>query len=98
VPVAISPPELRVTLALVEGRVAAATGDAAGAARGLEETAAQAEQLGLVGFALEARRLLGELELRQGRAEAGRTRLAQVEADATARGYVLVARRAAAAR
>ena len=93
----VIPPEVRYDYELAEIRVQAAGGDAARAAKSLEALAATAGQAGLKLYDLQARLLLGELELRSGRAVAGRARLRAVETEATARGLGLLARRARAA-
>lgn len=40
---------------------------------------------------------LGEIEMKSGKAAAGRARLEALEKDATAKGFLLIARKAAAA-
>src|SRR6185436_6961960 len=52
---AVSPPEVRFPVAVAEGRVRAATGDSAGAARSLEATAREARAAGLTAYELQAR-------------------------------------------
>jgi DNA-binding winged helix-turn-helix (wHTH) protein/TolB-like protein/Flp pilus assembly protein TadD len=59
---------------------------------------AKSRELGFVGVELNARLDLAELEMKTGQAAAGRTHLAAIEAEAKAKGYNLVARKAAAAR
>jgi len=92
----VVPPEVRYDYALAEARVQAAAGDVAGATKALEALAATAAQAGLKLYALEARLLLGALEVSSGRAEAGRARLQAAETEATASGLGLLARRARA--
>jgi len=58
----------------------------------------KSRELGFVGVELDARLALAELEMKTGQATAGRVHLAAVEADAKAKGYNLVARKATAAR
>jgi tetratricopeptide (TPR) repeat protein/tRNA A-37 threonylcarbamoyl transferase component Bud32 len=93
----VVPPEVRFPLALAEGRVRAAAGDAVGAVKSLESTAEEARAGGLKPYELEARLAAAEVELRSGRAEAGRARLRAVESEARARGLALLTRKAAAA-
>jgi eukaryotic-like serine/threonine-protein kinase len=72
---------------------------AAGAAR--KELAAvitKSQQLGFMAIELDARLALAEIEMKAGQITAGREHLAAVEADAKAKGYNLVARKAATAR
>lgn len=90
----VVPPEVRYDYALSEIRVQAAAGDVAGAKRRLEMLLASTSQAGLKLYELEARLMLGELEVRSGHADAGRARLQAVEAEATASGLGLLARHA----
>ncbi|HEY2798185.1 MAG TPA: tetratricopeptide repeat protein [Thermoanaerobaculia bacterium] len=76
----------------------AALGDAPGAHRSLESAIASAREKGLVAYALEASLALGGIEMRSGAAAAARARLEGVEKDAAARGFVRIAKRAAAVR
>ena len=92
----VIPPEVRFVLAVAEGRVRAAVGDAAGASKSLEATAAEARAAGLKAYELEARLALAEVEMRSGRAEAGRARLREVASEARSKGLELLARQAAA--
>jgi hypothetical protein len=71
--------------------VQAAAGDVPGAMRSLEGLIATTAQAKLKLYELEARRMLGELEVRAGGAAAGRARLQAVDAEATARGLGLLA-------
>jgi DNA-binding winged helix-turn-helix (wHTH) protein/tetratricopeptide (TPR) repeat protein/TolB-like protein len=59
---------------------------------------AKSRELGFVGVELDARLALAKLEMKTGQAAAGRTHLAAIEADAKAKGYNLIARKAATAR
>lgn len=89
----VIPPEVRYDYALSEIKVQAA-GDIAGAMRSLETLIAATSKAGLKLYALEAGSMLGELEIRSGRADAGRARLRAVETEATAEGLSLLARHA----
>ena len=91
----VVPPEVRFPLAIAEGRVRAAAGDAAGAVKGLEATAAQARGLGLAPHELQARLALAEVEIAAGREQAGRAGRREVEEAARAKGLALLARQAA---
>ncbi len=91
---------VRIAAAIVGARVLAASGEARAANAAMEllrATLAEAARVGFVDYELEARLATGEIEMASGRAEAGRARLAALAKDATARGFGLVARRAAAA-
>jgi len=65
--------------------------------RALERTRSETSRLGYVGLEMEARLRQGMLELRSGREGPGRARLEQLRKDAQSKGYLLIARRAAAA-
>jgi hypothetical protein len=61
----------------------------------LEKTAREASQAGMPGFELEARLAMGQIEQAQGNAARGRTELSAVEKDAAAKGFLLIAQKAA---
>jgi hypothetical protein len=89
---------VRLLVAITVARVQAASGGA-GAARALknlEIARAEAQKAGRVGLEFEARLALGEVELLLGRLAAGRSRLEDLEKEAKARGFGLLARKAAA--
>jgi hypothetical protein len=58
----------------------------------------EARKFGFLGVELEARLAMGEIEMKSGLTEAGSKRLADLEKTAQAKGYGLIARKAAAAR
>ena len=89
---------LRMQTEIVAARVRAAEGDGTGAARDLDRTLESATRSGIVPLQLDARLALGQIEMRSGRASSGRARLEALEQDARAKGFLLVARKAAAAR
>jgi eukaryotic-like serine/threonine-protein kinase len=78
---------------------ASATKGANDASDGLPLQAARekADHTGYVGLSLDARLRLGEVELNSGLTRGGRTHLEQLQKDAQARGFVLIARKAVAA-
>ncbi len=82
--------------AIISSRVRAALGKPAAARTGLEATIAEAKKYGFVGYQLEARLALGEIEMKSGKPVAP-ARLAALEKDATAKGFLLIARKAHAA-
>lgn len=84
--------------AIVNARVAAATGDSAKAAESLNRTISEATRLSYTVYAFEARLALGETEIRTGHADAGGRRLAVLEKEAANAGFALMARKAAARR
>lgn len=57
----------------------------------------RADMKGFLDFEFEARLALGEIELASGQVAAGRARLETLEKEATAKGFLLIARQAAAA-
>ena len=62
----------------------------------LESVIAEARKLKFAGYEFRARLELGRLELKSGRTEHARSLLTQIETDARAKGFILVARQAAA--
>jgi eukaryotic-like serine/threonine-protein kinase len=97
-------PEIHWQAAIVASRIetaeAAAARSTAGIAARRELTAviARSRELGYQGIELEARLALAGIEMRAEQVSAGRAHLAVIEADAKAKGYNLVARKAALAR
>jgi len=89
---------VRLSLGIMTARVRAASGQPVDAVRGLTSLVAETGRAGLRGYHFEARLALGQAEIAAGDSDAGRARLAALESDATARGYGLIARKAAAAR
>jgi eukaryotic-like serine/threonine-protein kinase len=92
--------EVRLKLALATASVRAPLGspaDQAAASNSLEAMLAQAKKHGFVGYQLEARLVLGEIEMKSSQTAAGRARLAALEKDARAKGFLLIAGKAAAA-
>jgi hypothetical protein len=88
----------RLEIEIVGARVAAAQGRHDEAARAFAAVLAETDRRGLVDLGLFARRERDESELRHGDAAAARAALAALEHDATARGFLHIARRAAALR
>jgi DNA-binding winged helix-turn-helix (wHTH) protein/tetratricopeptide (TPR) repeat protein/TolB-like protein len=97
-------PEIRWRTAIAAVRIDTAGKDAAHSAAGIvarKELAAiitKSRELGYMGIELDARLAFAEIEMKTGQVTAGRTHLARIEADARAKGYNLVARKAAVAR
>ncbi|MET0167603.1 MAG: hypothetical protein ABW318_21735, partial [Vicinamibacterales bacterium] len=91
---------VRLTVAIEAARVRAASGndaDVAEAAKVLKNAIADATREGLTGVLLQARLALGEVEITHGDRASGRSRLVVVQKEATAKGFLLVARKASAA-
>ena len=59
----------------------------------LETVRSQASRYGYIGYELESRLRLGQLELKSGKQSAGRARLTQLQSDAHSRGFALIARK-----
>jgi tetratricopeptide (TPR) repeat protein len=72
--------------------------EASEALRRLRSVVTEARKFGFLGVELEARLAMGEIEMKSGLTEAGSKRLADLEKTAQAKGYGLIARKAAAAR
>ncbi|HEV2493422.1 MAG TPA: protein kinase [Terriglobia bacterium] len=64
----------------------------------LKSVIAESKRRGLVNVELEARLALGEMDMKYGNPRSGRTRLAAVEKQASARGFRLIARQVESAR
>ena len=79
----------------MSSRIRAALGKPAEARTALEATLAEAKENGFVRYQLEARLALGEIELKSANPTVGRTGLTALEKDADAKGFYLIARRAA---
>jgi len=87
----------RLNLDISSAQVQAASGNLSEAAKLLQSCVEQAMKAGYGGLQLEARLALGKTQIKTGNAAAGRTRLASVRREAEAKGFVLIARKAAAA-
>jgi tetratricopeptide (TPR) repeat protein/class 3 adenylate cyclase len=87
----------RTTLAILAARSDAASGATAAAEKSLESILAEAVRLGDVPTQLETRLARGEVEMKSGKVDVGRAGLSALEKDATAKGFLLIARKAAAA-
>lgn len=97
-------PEIRWGAAIVAARIEDAQPDAAHSAAGvaarkeLTGVIAKSQELGYRLVALDARLAQAELEMKAGQTAEARAHLAAIEADAKAKGYNLVARKAVIAR
>ncbi len=97
-------PEIRWRTAIASARVESSEKDVAHSAAGiatrkdLAAIIAKSRELGYQGIELDARLAIAEIEMKAGQLTAGRAHLATIEADAKAKGYKLVARKAAVAR
>jgi hypothetical protein len=70
--------------------------ESAAAKKSLEAVLTKATKHGYVGYAFESRLALGEVELKLDRTSATRAQFASLEEDARAKGFLLIARKAAA--
>ncbi len=90
--------DVRLSVLTTVARVRAASGETVQAAKDLEAVLAEAVKFHFIDAELEARLALGEIEIRSGQSAAGRARLAALEKEATAKGFGLIARKAAVGR
>jgi hypothetical protein len=79
---------------LANGRVLAASGKSAEALPHLEAVLTEAKKYGYLIYEYQARLAFGEVEMKSGKASAGRARLAALDKDATRTGFILIARKA----
>jgi tetratricopeptide (TPR) repeat protein len=92
--------DFHLDFSIVAARVRAASGrpaDLAEAVKTLNAALAEATKYGFAGYQFEARLCIGELEMKSGHETAGRAHLRALARDATAKGFLLIARKAAAA-
>jgi eukaryotic-like serine/threonine-protein kinase len=89
---------VRFNVALAAGRVDVAAGRFTEAAKSFRVALDEARRGGIYGAALEARLALAENDLRSGRASDGRRAPATLESDARAKGFLLIAAKAARAK
>jgi tetratricopeptide (TPR) repeat protein len=97
-------PEIRWRTAITAARIETAGNNVARSAAAIaarKELAAimtKSRELGYQGIELDARLALAEIEMKTGQITAGRAYLTVIESDAKAKGYNLIARKAATAR
>ncbi len=87
-----------IVVAIADAQIRSAAGRPSEAIRALQDVVKQATKSGLLQLQLEARLALGEAEAKAGNSAAARTQFLYLERDAKARGFLLIARKAAAAR
>ena len=85
---------LRWSVGIVSARVLASRGKPADARARLQAILAATGRHGFVGYQLQAGLALGETEMKAGATDPGRTRLVALEKGATAKGFLLIARKA----
>jgi serine/threonine protein kinase/tetratricopeptide (TPR) repeat protein len=88
----------RLDFTIVSARVLAALGSPLPAKNSLDNAIAEATKAGFLKYEFEARLALAETEMKAGLAAEPSARLVELETDAKARGFVLIAHKAAAAR
>ena len=88
---------MRLEFAIAEARVRGATGNVDEAVKSLQASQAEADKYGYGGNSYEIQLVLAELEMKSGKAAAGRTRMKRLAKDARAKGFVLIADKAARA-
>ena len=86
-----------VAIAITRGRVLAASGDFVAARKKYDAALTTATKSGLMQWQFEARLAIGELEMKSGKPAAGRAHLADLQKEATAKDFLLIAHKAAAA-
>ena len=89
--------QMRLSSATTVARAGALIGKRAEAARSLEALLTEASHIGVVPAQWEIRLALGEIEVKSGETAKGRARLTALRAEAAAKGYGLIARKAEAA-
>ena len=97
---ATSPRSLRYSALIASARVQATTGRQSNIAQpvdSLQKVAREAKSAGLLGLELEARLTIGEIEAAEGKATPAREELEAVQREASAKGFGLIAQRAAKA-
>lgn len=75
-------------------QTAAAVGKPEEAIAPLRSAIATAHRMGTIGYEFEARLVLGEIEMRHGSEKSGGLRLQQLQKDARAKGFLLMAQKA----
>jgi hypothetical protein len=88
---------VRLNWGIAAGRVRFAAGKLEDARSGLEAVLREATQAGFVSYQFEARLALGEMGKKSGHMVTARANLASLEKEARAKGFGLIARKAAAA-
>jgi eukaryotic-like serine/threonine-protein kinase len=88
---------VRLQLSIVAARIRATLQNPSEAAKSLDVALMRSKKHGLVPYEFESRLALGEIEKKSGKTASGRARLAALQRDATAKGFLLIARKAAAA-
>ncbi|HEY6268080.1 MAG TPA: protein kinase [Candidatus Acidoferrum sp.] len=91
---------IRLRVAVEAGIIGASSGapaDVSEAKKSIQSVLADATKQNLTGIQLEARLGMGEVEMKSGDRSTGRAHLAALQKDATAKGFLLIARKAAAA-
>ena len=88
----------QISVTISNARTQAYSGNAVEAITLLQRAVDEASKPGFREIQLEARLLLGETEIKSGNRSTGRSQLQSLERDAKAKGFILIARKAAAAR
>jgi hypothetical protein len=86
----------RILFAITCARLKGRTGKIAEASRELEGVLKDASEMKLTGYEFEARLAQGEIALSGGKTSAGRSQLQSLTTEAKAKGFRLIARKAAA--
>jgi eukaryotic-like serine/threonine-protein kinase len=83
-------------VAIAGARIATASGDLVNARKILDAALAEATKANLLYFQYDTRLALGEFEIKSGKLATSHARLSRLEKDAQAKGFLLIARKAAA--
>ncbi len=89
---------VRLSYQIIAARVRGVLGKSPAAVKDLEAIIAETSKMGLRHYEFQARLAAGEVETASGNAAVGRARLATLESEAMARGFGLIARKAAVLR
>jgi len=89
--------DIHLSARIIAARIRAESGGLAEAIRELKDASAEARKFGFLDGDFQARLAIGEIEMQSGEAAAGRTQLQALEQDASAKKFMLVAQKAAAA-
>jgi serine/threonine protein kinase/tetratricopeptide (TPR) repeat protein len=89
--------EVRIRFAIADAVTKSAMGDHAGAAKGLETNLEETATRGYLGYQYDVELALAMVEMESGNTTAGRARLQELEKEASAKGFYLIARKATAA-
>src|SRR5204863_3081801 len=91
-------PRPNIVVTIADAQIRSAAGSPSEAIKSLHDVLKQAAKGGLLPLQFEARRVLGEAEAKAGNSDAALTQFLSLGRDAKAKGFLLIARKAAADR